>query len=281
MIWGDPWIAAATDRGGGSRRFCTTIPPPTVSLGLGQRFACFRVCDLDLQAWRDLVGTRWSDTALLERLTGAWIPCLFTADKVLVATCVLRPQENDLWLLETMRARSGYGTPLMRALMRWIWDYKGPFILGFTWELTLAQVGTAWWRGWLGATAAYQYGWAFSVDGCHFCGSNDGWAPMSEPRFVVPTLIQNEAREWSTFVSDSGLGDGWGYVSKWSGPVDWITVAERGGWKALWCRSQWAPAPKWHWTGEIIVVGLLNSWAPSEFDIDWVTAEIAYSSKNR
>ena len=273
MIWGDPWIAAATDRSGGSRRFCTTIPPPPVSLAAGQRFACVRAGDLDLQGWRDLVGTRWSDTALLERLKGAWIPCLFR-EGALVATCVLRPQ-GGLWILETMRARSGYGTPLMRTLMRWIWNHEGPFILGFTWELTLAQLGAAWWRGWLGAAAAYQYGWAFSVDGCHFCGSQDGWAPMTEPRFVVPTLIQDAESTWSVVVSDSGLGDGWGYVSRWSGPVDWAVVAERGGWKALWCRSQWAPAPKWHWTGEIVVVGLLNARAPSEFDVDWVTAEVA------
>lgn len=281
MIWGDPWIAAATDRSGEPRRYCTSIPPPIVSLNVGQRFVCMRAIDLDLQSWRELVGTRWSDTALQVRLEGAWIPCLFTVEKGLVATCVLRPGIDGVWLLETMRAIPGYGTPLMRSVMRWIWEHVGPFVLGFTWELTGGQLCAAWWRGWLGAAAAYQYGWAFSVDGCHFCSSHDNWNPMTEPRFTEPTLIQNEAEGWSVVVSDSGLGDGWGYVSRWSGPVDWAAVAERGGWRALWCRSQWAPAPKWHWTGEIVVVGLLNAWRPDDYSVDWVTAEVAHSSKNR
>jgi hypothetical protein len=275
MIWGDPWIAAATDKGGYARQFCTTIPPPMVTLGTGQRFVCVRVRDLDLQSWRDLVGTRWSAAALTERLAEAWIPCLFTEERGLVATCVLRPQVDGVWILETMRAIPGYGAPLMRALMCWIWDRVGPFVLGFTWELTVAQLGAAWWRGWLGAAAAYQYGWAFSVDGCHFCGLQESWTPMSAPRFTLPTLIQDEKGGWSAVVSDSGLGDGWGYVSHWSGPVDWSAVSERGGWRALWCRSQWAPAPKWSWTGEIVVVGLLNAWCSDYYSVEWVTAEIA------
>jgi hypothetical protein len=272
MIWGDPWIAAATDRGGVERRFCTTIPPPLTVLGTGQRFVCVRVADLNLQAWRDLVGTRWSDSALRARLVDAWIPCLYTEERGLVATCVLRPHADGLWLLETMRAIPGYGTPLMRSLMRWIYDYAGPFVLGFTWELTITQLCAAWWRGWLSAMAALQYGWAWSADGCHFCGAQDIWRPMMEPRFTLPTCIQGV--DWSVVVSDSGLGDGWGYVSRWKGTVDWAAVAREGEWKALWCRSQWAPAPKWNWTGEIVVVGLLNAWAPST-DMDWVTAEIS------
>ncbi len=231
------------------------------------RFECIQ--ESVVTGWRDLVGTRWSDEALVQRLTGAWIPCLFTEERGLVATCVLRPHGTDIWILETLRALPGYGAPLMRALMRWIWDRVGPFILGFTWELTLAQLTVAWWRGWLGAAATVEYGWAFSVDGCHFCAQE--WQPMTVPRFGLPTLVRGDG--WSVVATDSGLGDGWGYVCRWSGAVDWAAVAECGGWKALWCRSKWAPAPKWHWTGEFVVVGLLNCW-PEE-SVDWVTAEIA------
>lgn len=222
-------------------------------------------------AWIDLVGTRWAPVDLADRLANAWIPCLWFHD-TLVATCVLRPK-SDLWLLETLRARKGHGTPLMRSVMTWIWRFNsGPFVLGFVWELTAAQLAAAWWRGWLAAASAIEYGWVWRRDSCGFCTTP--WSPISTSRLRMPTVVFG--RGWTAVVTDSGLGDGWGYVLAAQGEVDWTAVATKGGWRSLWMRRAAAPSNMWRWTGEFIVVGLLNQWAPStEADRAWITAEIA------
>jgi hypothetical protein len=159
--------------------------------------------------------------------------------------------------------------------MTWIWRFTGgPFVLAYTWELTAAQLCFAWWRGWLASAAAIQYGWVFrssQEDGsCTFCPEQDVWKPVGL-RPVLPIEVDG------AIVSDSGLGDGWGYVSAFSGTPDWITVAKKGGWRALWMRSLTAPTG-WRWTGEFVVVGLLNHWTSTEYDdssLRWLTAEIA------
>lgn len=264
MIWDDPWTILAMQKGG------TTIPPPLTPLAPNQRFACVQVTDIDLPIWIDLVGTRWTPDDLMQRLQGAWIPCLFE-DGDLVATCVLRPT-NGLWILETLRARKGFGTPLLRAVIPWLFNRNsGPFVLGYTWELSLPGLVGAWAKGWLGSATAVQYGWAWTESGeCGFCPS--GWTPL-QPRLVLPTFFRDA--NGTAIVSDSGLGDGWGYVSMWRGAPVWGTIAKKGGWRALWVRSKAAPAKNWSWTGEIVVVGLLNFSGSVMPCLDWVTAEVA------
>jgi hypothetical protein len=297
MIWDDPWIAVATDQGGEPRTFCTTLPPPVPELPAGVLFRCVRAGDVDLAAWADLVRTRWSTAELLVRLADAWIPYLETVDGI-VATCVLRPQADGKWILETMKAQRpqqvssvsrprpqqasngvgaatphvaqhGYGTLLMRSLMTWIWRHVGgPFVLAYTWELTAVQLVAAWWRGWLASAAAIQYGWVWRTEGsCIFCPEQEVWKPVG-PRPVLPLTVDGAT------ISDSGLGDGWGYVSSYVGTPDWSAVAKKGGWRALWLRASDSPGPLWRWTGEFVVVGLLNQFGPSD-SLNWLTAEIA------
>ena len=279
MIWDDPWIAAATDHSGPARRFCTLLPPPRPVLPAGLTFACLLRTDITPE-WRDLVGTAWDLETLAARLAGAWIAVMRDGSGALVGTCVLRTKGNDLWLLETLRARHGVGTPLMRSVMTWIWDRAGPFMLGFTWELTAPQLAVAWWRGWLAAAAAVQFGWSWRApsnpennpnQGCLFCPSKD----KHQPLLRLPTLVG------TVVVSDSGLGDGWGYVLAIRGggkTPNWTAVCERGGWRnGLWMRSATAPpGDGWRPTGEIVVVGLLNCWDTASVPLDWITAEISH-----
>lgn len=254
MIWDDPWtLVAMTPEG-------TRLPPPRTPLA-GLRFVCEQVADLDLEIWNELVGSRWTPAELRQRLADAWIPCLFLGAD-LVATCVLRPKP-DMWILETLRSRKGYGTALMRAAIPWIYDFGGVFTLAYTWELSLPGLAGAWWRGWLGSATTLQYGWHWSAD-CGFCPQ--GWTPIGE-RITLPSLIG------SAVVSDSGLGDGWGYVLAYTGEPDWAAVAKKGGWRSLWMRATTAPKG-WTWTGECIVVGFLNYAGQS---VDWITAEISFS----
>lgn len=276
MIWDDLWIAAATDKtSGGFGRWCTVLPPPVPVIPDTHEFRCTRWADISATAWIDLVGTRWDPAALAERLIDAWIPQLYR-DGDLVATCVLRwRDETGAWILETLKARRGNGTLLMRCLMTWIYRRDGPFILAYTWELTAAQLCTAWWRGWLASSAAVQYGWVWRPldgSGCNFCPHTEPWTPIG-PRLVLPTLFRQSGG--AAVVSDSGLGDGWGYVAKYVGVVDWAAICARGGWRALWMRG--ATAPKdWRWSGEFVVVGLLNQYgAVTAAELEWITAEVA------
>jgi hypothetical protein len=277
MIWDDPWIAAATDQGGsGFGPWCTLLPPPVPALPDDCEFRCTLWTDVSATEWVDLVGTRWDPESLAARLTDAWIPQLYR-DGDLVATCVLRQRKGTCsrWILETLKARRGNGTLLMRCLMTWIYRRSGPFILAYTWELAGAQLAVAWWRGWLASAAAVQYGWVWRTldgSGCNFCPKAEPWTPIG-PRLVAPTLFRQQGG--AAVVSDSGLGDGWGYVAKHVGVVDWAAVCARGGWRALWMRG--ATAPKdWRWSGEFVVVGLLNHFGPvSPASLDWVSAEVA------
>lgn len=286
MIWDDPWIAVGTDHSGPARRFCTLLPPPRPVLPAGLTFDCLVSTNINpklLSEWRDLVGTAWSLEALVARLAGAWMAVMRDGSGALVGTCVLRrvSQDSDLWLLETLRARHGVGTPLMRSVMTWIWDRVGPFMLGFTWELTAPQLAIAWWRGWLAAAATVQFGWSWRRPskpesnpnpGCLFCPSKDRHYPL----LTLPTLIRTAAG--TAVVTDSGLGDGWGYVLVIRGAPDWSAICERGGWRnGLWMRSTAAPPGNgWRPTGEIVVVGLLNCWDFASVPLEWITAEISH-----
>lgn len=259
MIWDDPWVRIALQKGG------TRIPPPLTALAAGQRFECMTAATLLLGCaqWIELVGTRWSVAEVAQRLEGAWIPCLFE-DGVLVATCVLRPKEG-FWILETLRARRGRGTPLLRATIPWLWA-RGVVSLGYTWELSAPALLSAWWRGWLNSACELQYGWAWSSSGtCGFCPT-----VSSSSRLTLPTLFQDSGG--AAIVSDSGLDDGWGYVSVVRGEPDWSAIAKQGGWRALWRRAVTGPKG-WSWTGEFVVVGFLNH-PGTHVTTEWVTSEI-------
>jgi len=266
MIWDEPWTEIAIQKGG------TTIPPPKTPLAAGQRFVSVRVSDLALNTWVDLVGSRWTTEELTLRLADAWIPCLFSGE-MLVATCVLRFRGGQ-WILETLRARHGYGRILLRAVIPWLYDScGGPFTMMYTWELSLPGLVGAFLKGWLRSAVALQYGWVWSLprqDGqrCAFCPSNE-WAPIG-PRIALPTLFRDGSG--SAIVSDSGLVDGWGYVSVIRGTPDWTSICQKGGWRVLWYRGPTAPAG-FRWSGEFVVVGAINRRGP--VSLEWVTAEIA------
>lgn len=276
QIWDDPWILIASTRTENSGPWNTTLPPPAAPpLSDGISFHCTTWPAPCAQVWADFVRTGWESPALAARLTGARVPILLDASGMLLATCVLRPRGGPerFWLLETLRARRGYGSILIRHVFAWLWAQGGPFVLGFTWELTVTELVWAWWRGWLRAAAAIEYGWIWRMpraDGCSFC-PGEGVAPHRRPVFELPTLLRFAGCGWA-IVSDSGLHDGMGNVQAWGGIVPWDAVAEAGGWVSLWTRSVAAPAPKWLRTGEFVVVGLVNSAAPAP--AHWITAEI-------
>jgi GNAT superfamily N-acetyltransferase len=260
MIWDDPWLLAPL----------SGPPPAPPELPAGMVFRCLQVCDMSgtlLLQWRDLVGTRWSISALQERLAGAWVALLYdSGGRGPVATCVLRPRGSTIWLLETFVARpqgSGFGTLLMRHALPWVWA-QGCRSLIYTWELGPVGLAAAWWRGWLRTTASYEWGWVLRRDstGCSFCPET---RDASGSQFITPVLIRSTQHNgpWA-IVSDSGLGDGWGYVLMTAGAVDWQTVFQKGGWRALWYRGDSAPTgTDWKWTGEIVVTGVIGRTPPS------------------
>lgn len=294
MIWNDPWIDVATsppDDGMGIAPFNTTLPPPRPLLPPDLRFDCCAassLSDSELSVWRTLIGTRWPLSGLRDRLEGAWIARIHVAEGYkdrLVSTCVLRRSEDPTWILETLVAKPtghGYATALVRSVMTWIYDRGGPFVLAYTWELSLAQLVWTKWRGWLKSAAAIEYGWIWTAPGeCNFCGTNTSTA-LAHP--VGSADLQHIQGDGQVTVSDSGLGDGLGYVLSVGEEVsvDWTSVVRAGGWRALWYRGRGPPTPAagWLWTGEFVVVGLLNYDGRSGIPTRWVTAEIAPSSRS-
>ena len=248
------------------------MPPAPPELPAGLFFRCVHVEDMSgslLLQWRTLVGTQWSLAALQERLAGAWIAMLVADGRQNpVATCVLRPRgsASAVWLLETFVARprgAGYGTLLSRHAIPWVWS-QGCRSLVYTWELGPVGIGVAWWRGWLRTAVAYEWGWVLRRDDSKSCSFCPEILTANVSQFTMPVLIRDERRgdSW-TIVSDSGLGDGWGYVLMTSGPVDWPTVFQKGGWRALWYRGTGAPqGAGWKWTGEIVVTGVIGITPP-------------------
>ena len=240
MIWDHPWLI---NRMGGAAG-----PPPYMPLAPGQRFAV--VTDIS-EAWITLVGTAWTAAEARQRLVGAYIPCLWSGDD-LVGTCVLRCRGSS-WILETLKA-PGYGTVLLYRTFEWLYRRNPDFALAYTWELGLPGLTVAWWRGWLASATEIQYGWIWMTEGCGFCPSG-----YHRPH-VLPVTIDG------AIVSDSGLGDGWGYVLGYTGKPDWAVVAKR--WRGLWMRASQRPVG-WSWSGEFVVVGSIGSVRP------WITSEIA------
>ncbi len=243
----------------------------------------------DLGAWADFVRTGWTAAALRDvRLRGAWVALLTEGEgAALRATCILRPRGGGAWLLETLVARprrNGWGSLLMRAAVRWLWDRTdGQFTLGFCWELRGLRglVGT-WWRGWLRAAVAVERGWMWVAPGpaCTFCEATQGrrpWLPRRPPP-QSPVLLHGEG--WRVVVSDSGLADGWGYVTNWEGPVDWQSVAAYGEWQALWARGSAAPGGvgSWHWTGEWVIRAALRAAAATATATATVITEAQWMS---
>lgn len=296
MIWSDPWIDVATTppaEGTGVNPFCTTLPPPRPRLPPDLRFQCAlasAMSDTDLLEWRELVGTRWSVEALRQRLAGAWIARLWMTEEIaniLIATCVLRRGPVPaMWILETLIAQPkgrGYATALVRSAMTWIWSegQRGPFVLAYTWELTVAQLAVAWWRGRLKSAAAYESGWIWTAEGCQFCETNTRRDHPVGP--AMPLIFRSADSE--AIVSDSGFGDGLGYVLACRGEIDWASVARQGRWRALWWRGATAPPRNyvtgvgtWQYTGEVIVVGMLNYDGRGGIPTRWVTTEVAPAS---
>jgi GNAT superfamily N-acetyltransferase len=259
------------------------MPPPPPELPPGIVFKCVRVSDMSgstLLEWRSLVGTQWSSVALQERLAGAWIAMLVTGGRQdPVATCVLRPRPAVVWLLETFVARprgAGYGTLLVRHAVPWAWS-QGCRSLVYTWELGPVGLGVAWWRGWLRTAVTYDWGWSLRSEGetgvgCSFCPSTGAVS-----RFTLPVLIRDEHTSAWAIVSDSGLGDGWGYVLITAGAVKWSDVFQKGGWRALWYHGPTAPVgdDPWRWTGEMVVTGVIG--APVSLQRLRISPEVAHS----
>ena len=280
MIWNDPWLA---DPLGGP-------PPIPPELPAEMVFRCLQVGDMSgtlILQWRDLVGTRWSVTALQERLAGAWIAILIMeGDQNPIASCVLRPRGSTsaAWILETFVARpqgSGYGTLLARHAVPWVWS-RGCRSLVYTWELGPMGIGIAWWRGWLHTAISYEWGWVLrreekGADRCSFCPETQA---ASVYLFTLPVLIRDERRSdaWA-IITDSGLGDGWGYVLMTAGSVDWPTLFQKGGWHSLWYCGATAPiGAGWKWTGEIIVTGVIGlTPPPAVMDRLRLSPEVAHS----
>ena len=258
MIWSDPWIEVATTPSI-YRPLCTRIPPPSFALPDSVVCRAYNMNDSAnaplLSKWNTLIQSTWTHTQLQARLQHAWIMCLHAKDThTILATCVLRPRTHEgvpFCILETLtvaqsQRRKGYGALLMRCTLKWLWETYGPCILGYMWELTPAAFVKAWWRGWLRSVAEIRLGWMWSSPHNH--------VPKENP---LPLRFHTKEGERFVVITDSGLGDGWGYVQDCSGEIDWAAIAFRGGWKSLW--SHVAPASKeWKWSGEIVVVGLLN-----------------------
>ena len=263
MIWSDPWIEVATTPSI-YRPLCTRLPPPSFAMPDG---ILFRTYDMNergskhlrfLSKWNTLIQSSWTTEQLHARLQHAWIVCLEDRSTI-VATCVLRPRSHEgapFCILETLTVspshrRKGYGALLMRCVMRWLWDTYGPFILGYMWELSPAEFAWAWWRGWLRSVADIRLGWIWksnaSAASASAAAKEDTSLPLrfhaKDDRFVV--------------ISDSGLGDGWGYIQDCSGDIDWSAIAKRGGWRGMWSPVH-IQTKEWKWSGEIVVVGLLN-----------------------
>ena len=275
MIWDEAWIQFATDQSGPTRDFCTTLPPPPPPEGV--IFDCVRSeerSDQFLVEFQGLVRTQWPVPILRKRLTDAFMAAVWAPGGLLKGTCILRPYRG-IWLLESLAAERGHGGPLMHTVVYWLWKYKQkPFKLGFQWELTGPQYLAAWWRGWLAAEAELQWGWIWRFplpdpSGCSFCPGTH--VQLDPPIFDMPTLIQGT--DWLAVVSDSGKQDGMGIVLAYSGTVDWAVVAKKGGWVSLWMRAVARPSPTWNWTGEFVVVGLLNNWGPLP-SLTWITPEV-------
>jgi hypothetical protein len=289
MIWTDDWIEVATTRDRGTTGpYCTLIPPPRPTIPAGFRFEVFHNVDAPLEYWIPLVGTKWTTDVVRTRLQDAWVAYLWYNDgfpaeeskgemnatqTFLMATCVLRPQKNtdagnvQFWILESLVVEPGLrgrgcGALLCRAVMSWIWDYVGPFILGFTWELSAAALAIAAMRGRLQASAAIHGGWIFTV-------------PEYQPRASRYTgLIKITTPDGGhATVTDSGLRDHYGYVLDVSGEIPWAAVAKKGGWQHLWMHSATCPGPEWKWTREFVVIGFLNANQPMPHH--WITTEIA------
>jgi hypothetical protein len=64
-------------------------------------------------------------------------------------------------------------------------------------------------------------------------------------------------------------------ISEDNAEVDWASVVRIGGWRALWYRGSTAPSAGWSWTGEFVVVGLLNYDGRTKIPTRWITSEIA------
>jgi hypothetical protein len=279
MIWDDPWCSiAATEE--------TTLPPlpPTLSESIQ-----FRVLEVAVsgqwtqwnqwEQWIAFVHTGWTVVEVQERLRGAFIPVLLDASGQLLGTCVLRPRSDRWWLLETLRAERGHGSTVIRAVFYWLWKHtEGQFRIAFLWEMSLA--GAAWClygRGWWRAMRRIHWGWTWSdpETGCGWCPLTVETAPWKK-RHATPVLVSGDG--WSAVVSDSGARDSYGWVlatssSSTSGSIPWNTITKTMGWRRLWCHAASPPPGQWRWSGEVVVVGAMNSREDPPAEI-FTTAEI-------
>jgi hypothetical protein len=253
MIWDDPWCVFASSEGG------TSLPPMKVVLEHHQRFDVSKENHqrFDVSNQRFDVSDKKSE-----------FKACFYEHKQLVSSCVLHLYDtsSNVWILETFSAikkHQGYGTMLLRCVMDWIYNYTGQrFILGYTWELTVLEFVGAWWKGWLKTAHTIEYGWA-----------------IDREEGAEETEEAEGAESNNTILSESGLNDGWGTViqNQQSGVTNWNKLMESRGWNHLWMRSATRPpgslGSKWRWTGEIVVVGLLNKPRGVDIDTHWITPD--------
>ena len=276
-VWSHPWIAAALSPEG-------VKVPPEAPTGVRWNTAIVQeLNDQELTEWGAFVRTGWDAAALRTRLAGgAVIIRVWDSGGQLRGTCVVRPRDNYLWLLETLVARprgAGWGGATMHAAVRAIWD-RGGSSVGFVWELSAGGLLRAWWRGWMAAAVSVEWGWRWSsADSiCGFCPNTTAWIPTKRPP-VMPVVVSEGSL--SIVVSDSGLMDGWAHILAVSGHgVNWERVAKIGEWRDLWFVGSKPPADgDWHWTGEAVVRGILNKGSirlPMD-SVSWITAEVSSS----
>lgn len=263
MIWSDPWIEVATTPSI-YRPLCTRLPPPTFVMPDN---ILFRTYDMNkkenhefISRWNTLINSSWTPTQLQQRLQHATITCLHAKDqhKTILASCVLRPRTHNgvpFCILETLivsptHRKKGYGALLMRCVMKWLWELYGPFILGYIWELSLSEFIWAWLRGWLRSVAEIRLGWVWKPNQTQI-------QEIKKTSASLPLRFHSQEGDRYVVITDSGLGDEWGYVQDCSGEIEWATIAARGGWKALWSSVR-IQSKEWKLSGEVVVVGLLN-----------------------
>lgn len=261
MIWSDPWIEVATTPSI-YRPLCTRLPPPQFTMHEDIQFKVYNMNTSSnsslIPIWNKYIQTSWTTEQLKERLQNAWIACIQPKQsKSILATCVLRNRYHDgvpFCILETLyvtptQRHKGYGALLMRCVMRWLWEKNGPFILGYIWELTPSEFMYAWWRGWLSSVAEIRLGWSWKSQQIQ-------QIQQQQKQSSLPLRFHTQEGDRFVVISDSGLGDGIGYIQDCSGTIDWNAIAVRGGWKGLW--SSIRQSKEWKWSGEIVVIGLLN-----------------------
>jgi len=243
MIWDDPWCILASKPGG------TDLPPIRYPLSASLQL---QVDVVHLSTWTQFVRSRLSKDEIKERLQGAHVISLKQTGKYM-ATCVIRKRQDNLFILETLRAHHGYATPLLQQVMRILYEWNGTrFSLGYMWELSTVGLLFAWMKGWMNTAITIERGWIWK--------SQSNQKPKLKPDVSKHNGV--------TIVKSSQTPDGvCGELLEFTdtGTIDWVSVAE--GWEYMWYHGVTAPAEGWCWSGEWVVFGVLNQ--QKELNYTW------------